>query len=115
MPSLPFPYNLSSVACCPASQGTTRLLLTKIPMFKEVVVSSFHCPHCGAANTGIQSGAAIEDQGVRYTFRVHEPEVQYLAPLLVSLFLCMWSLVGTLPGLVFFVLHVKACFCESEC
>ena len=53
----------------------TRLLLTKIPMFKEVVVSSFQCPHCGASNSSIQSGAAIEDRGVKYTFRVQEIEV----------------------------------------
>src|SRR5579859_6725304 len=29
------------------SKGTTRLLLTKIPFFREVVLMSFSCPHCG--------------------------------------------------------------------
>ena len=29
------------------SQGTTRLLLTKIPFFREVILMSFSCPHCG--------------------------------------------------------------------
>jgi hypothetical protein len=28
-------------------QGTTRLLLTKIPFFREVIIMSFSCPHCG--------------------------------------------------------------------
>ena len=28
-------------------QGTTRLLLTKIPYFREVIIMSFSCPHCG--------------------------------------------------------------------
>ena len=27
--------------------GTTRLLLTKIPFFREVILMSFSCPHCG--------------------------------------------------------------------
>ena len=44
-------------------------------MFKEVVVSSFHCPHCGASNSSIQSGAAIEPKGVKYKFSVQHPEV----------------------------------------
>lgn len=54
--------------------GTTRLLLTKIPMFKEVIVSSFHCPHCGTSNSSLQPGAAIEERGVKYTFKVQEHE-----------------------------------------
>lgn len=28
-------------------QGITRLLLTYIPYFKEVIVISFRCEHCG--------------------------------------------------------------------
>jgi len=28
-------------------QGITRLLLTKIPFFREVIIMSFSCPHCG--------------------------------------------------------------------
>jgi hypothetical protein len=28
-------------------QGTTRLLLTKIPFFREVIIMSFSCPYCG--------------------------------------------------------------------
>lgn len=50
--------------------GVTRLLLTKIPFFKEVIVSSFSCPHCHWSNTEIQSAGVIQDQGVCYTLRV---------------------------------------------
>ncbi|XP_068170554.1 zinc finger protein ZPR1 [Antennarius striatus] len=50
--------------------GTTRLLLTRIPFFREVIVSSFSCPHCGWADTEIQSAGRIQDQGVCYTLRV---------------------------------------------
>lgn len=28
-------------------QGETTMMLTKIPHFREVVVCSFECPHCG--------------------------------------------------------------------
>lgn len=31
--------------------GETRLLLTKIPFFREIIVSSFHCDKCGFRNT----------------------------------------------------------------
>ncbi|XP_075881209.1 zinc finger protein ZPR1 [Nelusetta ayraudi] len=50
--------------------GVTRLLLTKIPFFKEIIISSFSCPHCHWMNTEIQSAGAIQDQGVCYTLRV---------------------------------------------
>ena len=51
------------------SDGTTRLLLTRIPFFREVVLSSFHCPHCHFRNSEIQSAGEIQQRGVRYTFR----------------------------------------------
>lgn len=50
--------------------GMTRLLLTKIPFFKEIIISSFSCPHCHWTNTEIQSAGAIQEQGVCYTLRV---------------------------------------------
>lgn len=41
-------------------QGTTRLLLTSIPYFKEIVVSSFRCDQCGHRDTEIQSAGEIQ-------------------------------------------------------
>ncbi|EPY88083.1 zinc finger protein ZPR1 [Camelus ferus] len=54
--------------------GITRLLLTKIPFFREIIVSSFSCEHCGWNNTEIQSAGRIQDQGVRYTLTVRAQE-----------------------------------------
>jgi hypothetical protein len=54
----------------------TRLLLTKIPFFREIIVSSFSCEHCGWNNTEIQSAGRIQDQGVRYTLTVRGQEVR---------------------------------------
>ncbi|XP_004712857.2 zinc finger protein ZPR1, partial [Echinops telfairi] len=50
------------------------LLLTKIPFFREIIVSSFSCEHCNWTNTEIQSAGRIQDQGVRYTLTVRGQE-----------------------------------------
>jgi zinc finger protein len=47
--------------------GITKLLLTKIPHFREVVIMAFECPHCGFKNNEIQSASAIALHGMRQT------------------------------------------------
>ncbi|XP_052902964.1 zinc finger protein ZPR1 isoform X2 [Anopheles moucheti] len=44
--------------------GITRLLLTQIPFYKEVVIMSFSCDHCGYENNEIQPGGEIAPKGV---------------------------------------------------
>ncbi|KAI3617813.1 hypothetical protein CBS9595_003722 [Malassezia furfur] len=51
-------------------QGITRLLPTYIPYFKEVIVMSFSCPHCGERNSEIQSAGEIQPKGCTYTIHV---------------------------------------------
>lgn len=41
----------------------TRLLLTKIPHFKEIIVMAFDCPHCGLQNSEVQSAGTIQEKG----------------------------------------------------
>lgn len=53
----------------------TRLLLTRIPFFKEIIVSSFACDSCSWSNTEIQSAGRIQEQGVRYTLAVTSRQV----------------------------------------
>ncbi|XP_054009797.1 zinc finger protein ZPR1 [Hylaeus anthracinus] len=53
--------------------GTTRLLLTKIPHYKDVVVMSFDCEHCGYQNNEIQNSGKIADKGIRITLQVKTP------------------------------------------
>lgn len=55
-------------------QGVTRLLLTKIPLFREVIISSFSCDHCGHSDRSIQPGGNIQEKGVQYTFTVVKPQ-----------------------------------------
>lgn len=50
--------------------GSTKLLLTKIPFFKEVIISSFECPHCFFKDSEIQSASLIQKQGVRFALKV---------------------------------------------
>ncbi|CRL00346.1 CLUMA_CG013619, isoform A [Clunio marinus] len=52
--------------------GTTRLLLTKIPFYKEIVLMSFSCDHCGFQNNEIQSGAEIQPKGIKLTLTVKD-------------------------------------------
>lgn len=54
-------------------QGTTRLLLTSIPYFREVIIMSFECPHCGFKNNEIQPATEIQEKAVRYTVQLTEP------------------------------------------
>lgn len=54
--------------------GSTRLLLTKIPFFREIVVMSFACEHCGFKNSEIQSAGQIQEQGAKYTFKVENEQ-----------------------------------------
>ncbi|XP_027858369.1 zinc finger protein ZPR1 [Xiphophorus couchianus] len=64
------PTEIESLCMNCYQNGTTRMLLTKIPFFKEIIVSSFSCAHCGWSNTEIQSAGRIQDQGVCYTLEV---------------------------------------------
>jgi len=50
-------------------QGETRMLLTVIPYFREVIVVSFHCEHCGYKNNDIQAAGEIQPLGSIYTVK----------------------------------------------
>ncbi|EMR11171.1 hypothetical protein PNEG_00765 [Pneumocystis murina B123] len=55
-------------------QGTTKLLLTIIPFFREIILISFECPHCGFKNSEIQSAGSIQEKGSVHTFVVESKE-----------------------------------------
>ena len=52
--------------------GITRLLLTSIPYFREVVLMSFECPHCGFKNSEIQPASAIQEKGCKYILKIEQ-------------------------------------------
>lgn len=57
---------------CPRCQknGETKILLTKIPFFQDILVMSFDCPHCNHRNNEIQTAAPLKDKGVKYTLKI---------------------------------------------
>ncbi|XP_048369447.1 zinc finger protein ZPR1 [Sphaerodactylus townsendi] len=66
----PRPAEIESLCMACLRHGTTRLLLTRIPFFREVLVGSFACHSCGWADAEIQSAGRLQDRGVRYTLAV---------------------------------------------
>lgn len=46
------------------------MLLTRIPFYKETIITSFSCEHCGHANNEIQPAGEIEPNGCRITLNV---------------------------------------------
>ncbi|BHF59512.1 nucleolar zinc-finger protein [Sparganum proliferum] len=50
--------------------GVTRLLLTRIPTFREVIVSSFSCPHCGFENRTVDPAGTVQDRGKLFVLDV---------------------------------------------
>lgn len=45
-------------------------MFTKIPFFKESMISAFSCEHCGTKNSEISFAGKLEDFGVRYEVNV---------------------------------------------
>ncbi|XP_062450633.1 zinc finger protein ZPR1 [Rhea pennata] len=64
------PAEIESLCMNCYRNGVTRLLLTRVPFFKEIIVSSFACESCSWSNTEIQAAGRIQEQGVRYTLAV---------------------------------------------
>ncbi|KAI1323511.1 ZPR1 zinc-finger domain-containing protein [Xylariaceae sp. FL0255] len=50
--------------------GVTRMLLTAIPYFREVILMSFNCDKCHFSNSEIQSAGTIQPKGTSYLLRL---------------------------------------------
>ena len=50
--------------------GVTRFLLHKIPRFRELVIASFYCEHCGERNNEVTFGGEIQEKGCVYELTV---------------------------------------------
>lgn len=51
-------------------QGSTNLMLTAVPFFKEVIVSSFACDNCGYKNSEVTFGGKLADFGVKMECKI---------------------------------------------
>ncbi|KAI6073239.1 Zinc finger protein ZPR1 isoform X1 [Aix galericulata] len=66
----PRPAEIESLCMKCHRNGVTRLLLTRVPFFRELIVSSFSCAACGWADAEIQPAGSIQERGVRYALAV---------------------------------------------
>lgn len=48
----------------------TRLLLTRIPYFREIIIMSFSCEHCNLKNNEIQAAGSVQPKGTHYELRL---------------------------------------------
>jgi len=55
---------------CHYPHGVTRILLTKVPFFKEIMIFAFQCPDCGFKSNEIRSAGSIEPKGVHIELQV---------------------------------------------
>jgi zinc finger protein len=55
-------------------EGTTSFLLTTIPHFREIIISSFECPNCNTKNNTIQFGGSIQPKGVHIECQIKTAE-----------------------------------------
>ncbi|UKK00247.2 hypothetical protein MACK_000317 [Theileria orientalis] len=53
-------------------KGITRMLLTKIPHFNDIVVMSFECKECPYKDNEIQNAASLRDYGVKFQIKVDD-------------------------------------------
>lgn len=62
------PIESLCLAC--GEQGVTKFMYTKIPFFKDTMISAFSCDHCGTKNSEISFAGRLEDYGVKYEVNV---------------------------------------------
>lgn len=51
-------------------KGTTRILMTKIPFFKEIVIMAFTCPHCGYRTNEVEPAHGLSEEGIKFNLTV---------------------------------------------
>ena len=44
--------------------------MTKIPFFKDIIIMSFSCPHCGFRSNEVEPGEALSDHGINFKLTV---------------------------------------------
>ena len=68
--------SIPSLCMSCGEEGETRLLLTSIPYFRDVIIMSFTCPHCNHHSSEVQPAAEIQDKGRRFILAVSHTNQQ---------------------------------------
>lgn len=66
------PIEIESLCMNCEENGITRLLMVRVPHFRELIVASFECEHCSSTNHEVQFGGAYADRGINIEFSVLE-------------------------------------------
>lgn len=78
-PNMDVDADLDRISCVDSlcmncqEQGVTRLLLTKIPYFREIIVMSFACPHCHMRSAEVQPANDLSEKACKVTITVPGP------------------------------------------
>jgi zinc finger protein len=54
-------------------EGLTKMMIQKVPYFRELIIASFYCEHCCESNNDVTFGGEIQMLGVRYDFNCTDP------------------------------------------
>lgn len=68
------PTEIESLCMKCQENGVTRILLSKIPHFKEIIIMAFECPHCGFRNNELQSAGVFNERGHTITLSIKGKE-----------------------------------------
>ena len=64
------PIELESLCMNCQEDGITRILLVKVPFFKEIIISAFECPHCHYSNNQVQQASEIQRKGMKIKLKI---------------------------------------------
>ncbi|KKK12406.1 hypothetical protein P175DRAFT_0450201 [Aspergillus ochraceoroseus IBT 24754] len=54
--------------------GVTRLLLLRVPFFRDIILESFECEHCHFKDNSVKSAGQIQEKGAKYTLDVENED-----------------------------------------
>nr|XP_029117735.1 zinc finger protein zpr1 isoform X2 [Elaeis guineensis] len=63
-------HQVESLCMRCGENGITRLLLTRIPHFREIVLMAFECPHCNERNNEVQFAGQLQPRGCCYQLEI---------------------------------------------
>eukprot|EP01038_Epipyxis_sp_PR26KG_P014879 gene14879-20008_t len=61
---------MTSLCMSCGENGVTRFMLHRIPFFRELILASFACEHCGERNNEVTFGGEIQIQGSSFELKV---------------------------------------------
>ncbi|XP_020582526.1 zinc finger protein ZPR1-like [Phalaenopsis equestris] len=71
-------HEIESLCMRCEQNGITRILLTRIPHFRELVLMAFECPHCYERNNEVQFAGQLQPRGCYYQLKVPSGDQQML-------------------------------------